>query len=293
MLTVFGVPKPFAGHIGVIQRNAIVSWTRLQPRCQVILCGDEPGTRETAAALHLEHIADVDRNAYGTPLLSSVFALVEERAEFELVCYANADIVLLSDIVEAARRIRELKRRFLMVGTSWDIDVEREFPSDDPRFEMELRARVSAAGVERPASAIDYFLYPKGVLGPLPPFAVGRSSWDNWMIYQARRLRIPVVDASGVALAVHQNHGYGHVPEATGSKWQGPESEDNRALLGAIERESFSLTDATHRLTSRGLERAVSAEHVKSRLRTDLLLVPALMPVYRGLRRLRRVLAGR
>ena len=26
MLTIFTIPKPFIGHIGVIQRNAIMSW---------------------------------------------------------------------------------------------------------------------------------------------------------------------------------------------------------------------------------------------------------------------------
>ena len=49
MLTIFALPKPFRGHAGVIQRNAIQSWLRLQPACEVILLGDEPGTREVAA----------------------------------------------------------------------------------------------------------------------------------------------------------------------------------------------------------------------------------------------------
>ena len=30
-LTIFAVPKPFEGHIDVIQRNAIRSWQRLRP----------------------------------------------------------------------------------------------------------------------------------------------------------------------------------------------------------------------------------------------------------------------
>ena len=75
MLTIFTVPKPFDGHIGIIQRNAIQSWRCLRPACEVILCGDEPGTAETAAALGTDRIPAVDRNEFGTPLLSSVFAL--------------------------------------------------------------------------------------------------------------------------------------------------------------------------------------------------------------------------
>jgi hypothetical protein len=30
-LTIFAVPKPFEGHIGMIQRNAIRSWKGLRP----------------------------------------------------------------------------------------------------------------------------------------------------------------------------------------------------------------------------------------------------------------------
>jgi len=37
MLTLFTIPKAFQGHTGVIQRNAIRSWTLLRPECEIIL----------------------------------------------------------------------------------------------------------------------------------------------------------------------------------------------------------------------------------------------------------------
>jgi len=36
-LTIFAIPKAFRGHIGVIQRNAIETWTRMRPAPQVLL----------------------------------------------------------------------------------------------------------------------------------------------------------------------------------------------------------------------------------------------------------------
>ena len=80
MLTIFGIPKPFEGHFGVIQRNAIQSWTRLSPRCQVLLFGDESGTAEVAAEVGAQHIPKVERNEFGTPLLNSVFGQAEKAA---------------------------------------------------------------------------------------------------------------------------------------------------------------------------------------------------------------------
>ena len=51
MLTIFSTPKPFRGHIGVIQRNAIESWKRIHPDVEIILFGDEEERRRRRAKL--------------------------------------------------------------------------------------------------------------------------------------------------------------------------------------------------------------------------------------------------
>jgi len=48
MITFFTTPKPFRGHIGVIQRNAIHSWKLVHPEAEVILFGNEEGAAEVA-----------------------------------------------------------------------------------------------------------------------------------------------------------------------------------------------------------------------------------------------------
>ena len=37
---------------------------------------------------------------------------------------------------------------------------------------------------------------------------IGRPGYDNWLIWRARRSRIPVIDATKELTAVHQNHDY-------------------------------------------------------------------------------------
>src|SRR6476619_7500343 len=96
-LTVFTAPKPFEGQIDTIQRRAIRSWQRAGARSEVIVCGDEPGTREVVAELGLRHLPGVARSEFGTPLLSSMFELAERQAEYETLCYVNADLVLFPD----------------------------------------------------------------------------------------------------------------------------------------------------------------------------------------------------
>jgi hypothetical protein len=94
---------------------------------------------------------------------------------------------------------------------------------------------VEAEGSLHAKWGIDYFVFPKhSPLLQIPRFAVGRPAWDNWMIFHARSLGIPTIDASQVVHPVHQNHDYGHIPDATGVRYNGPEAERNRDLLRSL-----------------------------------------------------------
>jgi hypothetical protein len=291
MLTIFSVPKPFEGHIGMIQRNAIRSWTSVGQACQVIICGDEQGAAEAAAEFGVDMIRGIERNEFGTPLLNSVFQRVEERATHELLCYVNGDLILFPDLLEAVRLIAAEYQRFLLVGDVTNLDLREEIDGD---FQGDLRRRAATDGKVRGRIGIDYFVFPRGSMGSLPAFAVGRPRWDNWMIWRARSLRMPVVDASASVLVIHQNHGYGHVAQAVGGRWRGPEGDRNLRLLGSMER-AFSLDHATHRLTPAGIVRNAPGT-LKSRIHTEVILHSWALPLYRPLRwtyrRLRRASSG-
>lgn len=290
MLTVFSVPKPFEGHIAVIQRNAVKSWARLNPGCEIILCSDELGTEEVATELGARYIPNVARNEYGTPLLNSVFSQVREIANNRLLCYVNADIILLSDFVEAVQRIR--LPRFLLVGQRWDVQITEPWDFESPDWQQRLRGYVIEHGVLHPPAGSDYFVFPWGdALGELPPFAVGRPGWDNWFIYRARQLRIPVVDVTGVVTVVHQNHDYGHVPYRGTRASEGPEADRHRELAGGP-LYIFTLLDATHVMTSTAVLSARGWKYVRRRWQTLPILLPAARPFVRLLNLVMRCLGS-
>jgi hypothetical protein len=245
VLTLFTVPKPFDEEIGIIQRNAIQSWLRLHADCQIILCGDEKGTREACLEFKIEQIPSVARNEYGTPLLNSVFKEVERNAHKRLLCYVNADIILMADFLSAVRSIP--LQRFLMVGQRWDTCITKLLDFGGPDWEDRVKKKFLAAASLHPPTGSDYFVFPRGLIGQLPPFAVGRPSWDNWLLYQGLSLRIPVIDATQVTTVIHQNHDYRHVKSSMDGTTEGPEAETNRELAGAWT-QTFSIRDATHLL---------------------------------------------
>jgi hypothetical protein len=255
MLTVFTIPKAFKGHSGVIQRNALASWCRLRPRCEVILCGNDPGTKEAAAEFGVTHLPDIECNEFGTPLISSAFGRAADAAKSRLLCYVNADIILLDDFVDAAERVGFPD--FLMVSRRWDVDIRDVWDFGHPDAEERVRDLVGRTGKLRPPMWIDCFVFPRaGALTDLPPFAVGRTSWDNWFIFRARQLGLPVIDATPAVTLVHQNHDYSHVPARFGTAWEGPEVDRNRALVGGGWERFYQIHDATHVLTPTALRPA-------------------------------------
>ena len=155
MLTLFAVPKPFRDHTAMIQRNAVTSWTLLRPHPQIILFGREEGTAAIAADLGVQHIPDVARNEYGTPLVSSLFEQAQAQTTHQLLCYVNADIILTDDFMRAVERVVHRKRRFLMIGRRWDVNVAKplSFESDWAKL---LQSYVVEHGQRHPPAGIDY-----------------------------------------------------------------------------------------------------------------------------------------
>ena len=233
MLTIFTIPKPFQGHIDIIQRNAIKSWTRLDPDVEVILFGDEEGVASAASELGVRHERHVIRNEFGTPLLDSVFDRAQEIARHPVVCYVNCDIVLLNDFCDAAIRVAAWRDQFLMAGRRWDADITEAIDFSQPDWREQLRDLALRTNRQRPPYWIDYFMFPRGqYYHKLPPFAVGRPGWDQWMIWYSRSTRIPVVDASRSVMAVHQDHSYAHHPLGFKGVMEGEEAKSNAQLLG-------------------------------------------------------------
>ncbi len=245
MITFFSIPKPCVGHIGVIQRNAVLSWAALASACggEVILFGGDAGVAELASEAQARHIPAVGATAFGTPRVDDLFAQAQRQARQRLLCYVNADIVLMSDFLGAARHASRGRRQLLMVGQRWDTPVTAPITFDH-QWQEQLRLFADQRGKLHKPTGIDYFLFTPGLFDPIPPFAVGRTAWDNWLIYRARSRRAPVIDATRDVLAIHQDHDYSH---GGGFKavWKGSEARGNFELAGG-DAHIFTIWDASH-----------------------------------------------
>ena len=267
MLTILSSPKPFEGHVGLIQRNAIGSWVRLTPRPQILLFGESAGTREVAAEFGLEHIPSVETNELGTPYLRAVIETGEQRARHDLLCYVNGDIILTEGVERAVRCTATQQAAFLMVSAriNLDLDVPILFETDWRRW---LSETCEARGTPGDHTSIDFFVFTKGLYQNVPPLAIGRAWFDQWMIKAAAQ-RGSVVDAFPLRPIVHQNHGYAHVAGGRSTVYQGVEAERNLAIYGG-RGHAYTLLSCTHELGRDGKIRRLWFRQERFRARQAL-----------------------
>ncbi len=249
-ITLLAMPKPFHGHIGVIQRNAIVSWTRLQPRPDIFLFGEEEGVAEIASELNLHHLHDIARNEFGTPLLNDLLLRARQVTQTKLLCYVNSDIILVQEFVTAIDRVQKSFPRFLAVAHRLNIELTEplDFGADG---EQKLRNEILPRGVPGDHTAIDVFVFPRDVYTEVPPLAIGRAWFDQWLIKDAHRLGVAIVDITNKARAIHQNHAYAHIEGGQKGAYWGEEALRSLAIYGG-KPHAFTLLDVTQEITSAG-----------------------------------------
>lgn len=249
MLTLFTIPRSFAGGADIGQNNAIASWRRLPLPCEIILFGDDDGIAEAASKHGVKHIPHVIRTASGTPILDSVFSRANEIASQPLLCFVNADIILLDDFVTALQAVETRSRQFLMISSRFNTCIQNAL-TFDPNWQIALRQRVRSEGRMYPAGGSDIFAYRRNLFASIPPFAIGRGYWDNWLMYAAIKRGASLIDATDVVTAIHQDHDYSHARQVSGGGGIAEllttqEAAANLEMAGG-RAQLFTAYDATH-----------------------------------------------
>jgi len=246
VLTFFTTAKPFVGHNGVIQRNALRSWALLHPDVEIILSGDDVGAAEVAQELGLRHESQVERNEFGSIRIDAMFGRAQALARHDVVCYANCDIILLPDFLQAIDRVRSKHKQFLAVGRRWNVDISESIDFSNPDWQKNVRNIALNSNQQQEDWFIDYFVFSRGLFGPeIPSLGVGRIYWDNWVVWKALQMDKPVLDISPVVIAVHQNHDYKHHALGKQGVYGGEEAALNLKLAGGKEH-LRCIGDATH-----------------------------------------------
>jgi len=239
MLTIFTVPRPFEGHMDLIQKNALMSWKNLKPSPQIILLGNEIGVSEICKEYEIDFVPDVKLSSYDTPFVNDVFSRAEEMAQYDIMAFVNTDIILMDDFIPAIESVSKKFENFLLIGQRYDIDIKEGIDFEDSSWKQDLVNKIKSEGELHAPCGIDYHVFRKGLWSNIPPFVIGRSSYDNWLTSQAFREGHIGIDGTKVIYAIHQQHKHRRLENGRGIL-EGLEAENNRKLAGDFTHKGFT-----------------------------------------------------
>lgn len=248
--TIFAAPKPMSRpHIALIQRNAVRSWLNLVPKPKVIIFGEGEGLAEFAAAEGIKHVRDVNmlRFKHETmPSLGPLFRSASEHAVTKTLVFTNADILFPQAFADALMTCNNASDAFLMMVPRNRIQLTWDINFTDPEWDVRLFHHcdlVSPNCKTDSYRALDTFSYTRATYHAveIPPFAIGRPAYDNFLIHAAVWNRVPLVGTHTLLRVWHQNHDYTHINDKSSNSsavngwsptlWSGEGSAYNRRIL--------------------------------------------------------------
>jgi len=213
MITLFSTCKPFTGIYRDIQFNAFRSWAQLKPVPNVVIFGDDEGTKFACETCGFTHIPKIKSFTFNEryegegkkkatkPSIPVMFKVVQELTDyFDLFVYVNSDI-LLTNLARQMECVASTFKEFLFVGQRYNVDVVGSLDFSKNWIEP-LRKR----GKLHPPCGIDYIGFTRGLWKNIPDFSVGYVGFDNYLVHTALERGIPVVDGTQTTLVFHQNH---------------------------------------------------------------------------------------
>lgn len=206
MITFYTCPKPWLQEYIHIQNASIKSLLECSASPQhVVLLGDDFGTADAAKRLGVSHRGGLKLNEWNTPLVSSIMQIIREECQTELACFINTDIVIGDDFIKTVLSVlceadKYSNNRWLMIGQR--TDLANTLPTDDLN---QIRTNACARGRQHGVDGIDYFVFPSRTFEFVYPFALGKFSWDQWLVGNVYRQGFMCVDATKTVLAVHLN----------------------------------------------------------------------------------------
>lgn len=229
-ITFFTTCKAFAGSVAIAQQNALLSWKSLG--LNILLVGDDAGSKEAAEKYGTQWIKNVARNAAGTPLVNDIFDKAAEAATTPYLAYINADIITPVSLLSALESLFQsnvVEDKFLFcvrrknLPISWQFDANLEWQKTVSEIDEEY-------GSWDLSNAVDLFVFSRKLFDPIPEFAIGRMSWDNWLLAKAHSVEASIIDASMAAELFHPIHGYAEHAEGWQSIAYGKEAKKNQQL---------------------------------------------------------------
>ncbi len=207
-ITIFSVPRSFEDLHKIIQTNSINSWLQLKPKPEIILFGDDLGVAQFAKQKKIIHISKIKKNKFGTPRIDDAFNIAKKLAKNDYLCYINSDIIIDPKLLEVITALSKHHKSFLAVGRRWNLKIEKKINFSNKNWYKDIKQKALKHNKLYSPTGVDMFIFDKNFFSKIPKFAIGRTVWDNWLMYYAKSKNLPLIEITDSLTLVHQDHSY-------------------------------------------------------------------------------------
>ncbi|XP_052230680.1 uncharacterized protein LOC127844473 isoform X2 [Dreissena polymorpha] len=203
----------------LVHNLTLINWRLLHPYVIPVVFTNESSVinecnQAGVTALPLSAVA-----ADGIPVLKYMYRDVMNLFNTSFYAFSNGDILFTETLIHTLAQIinsttEDLSKPILIVGQRTNVEnVTLDEGSDWANVTCISKSR----GKLFTGWAEDFFITPPSFpWKEVPEVVIGRRAYDNWLVYNSRKVKYNVIDATKTILAVHQTtqagnfEGHGH-----------------------------------------------------------------------------------
>ncbi|KAH3721824.1 uncharacterized protein LOC127855562 [Dreissena polymorpha] len=203
----------------LVHNLTLINWRSLHPYVIPVVFSNESSiinecNQASVITLPLSAVA-----AGGIPVLKYMYRDVMNLFNTSFYAFSNGDILFTKELIHTLAQMiksttEDMRKPILIVGRRTNV----EHITIDEGSDWGNITRISKSkGKLFTHVAEDYFIttqtYP---WNDVPEVVIGRRAYDNWLVYNSRKMKYNVIDATNTILAVHQTtqagnfEGHGH-----------------------------------------------------------------------------------
>lgn len=279
MISFFTCPKKNLGLSKIHQTNSFNSIKKLDLDKEIIVFDQFKNFTQDP---NLITINSINCNDFDTPYISDIFEKAIIKSKYEYLIYFNSDIIFDETLSNLIKFISTKKLdKFIAFGKRYDIE-SREYMSNS---DIERLNKNKSNYKLHNKFGIDYFIFYKKSFFKLKKFLIGRTCWDNWMIYECNRRNFKLIDTTIDVNCFHQNHDFSHIKSSNEkTHYKGTERDYNYKLSGG-HKNLFNIDDSNFYFINHQLKKILPhiffykkvINYFERNIRTNLIKIKTLI----------------
>ena len=195
-----------------IHRNMILNWASLMPRVQPVLFTNLSASNminKLAVSRGWKLLPLQGINKHGTPFLRNMYYATSNVIKSRFYGFCNGDILFNKDLISTLEGVSDYLTVFnstLVIGRRLNININES--SGEILFDsISVTRKAKKHGKLFLTVAEDFFFIARPELFPwhtIKDVVIGRRGYDNYLVGQALRGGVAVVDATNTIVALHQ-----------------------------------------------------------------------------------------